>query len=110
MSFAHYACTQMKWGSCRLARSWWTSRKTWRVPRFEVGGVSGDNRGVEIALAGANAKIFLDYWAVAHEVHKVAMKELRELPSNNSKAKWLPAIRKWPTDLLTCDRVELKRK
>ncbi len=84
--------------------------KTWRVPRFDVGGASGDNRGIEIALAGANARILLDCWADAHQVHKVAMRELGDLANFDSKAKWLPAIRQWPTDLVTCDRVELKRK
>lgn len=83
-------------------------KKCWKVPRFDVGGESGDNRGIEIALAGPDARIFLDYWAEAHQVHKLAIDEVRSLKGKFNR--WLPMIRKWPTDLLTCARVEVKRK
>lgn len=82
-------------------------QRTWKVNRFDVGGDPGDARGVEIALIGRNAKILLDYWMRAHEVHSIVMEKLSE---PEKRGKWLPAIKDWPNDLVTCDRVEVRRK
>jgi len=84
------------------------AKKTWKVSRFDVGGEPGDSRGVEIALAGPNARILLDYWQQAHVIHSFVMNQTRKLGVKGGK--WLPAITHWPNDLLTCDRVEVKRK
>jgi hypothetical protein len=84
--------------------------KTWKVARFDVGGQSGDCRGIEIAAAGPEAKLLLDYWTDAHEVHREVMKVIRDLTGGYGNSRWLPPIKAWPRDLLTCARVEVIRK
>jgi hypothetical protein len=46
------------------------------VSGFDIGGQSGEERGINIALAGLGAKMLLDYWVQAHmalaEVQKAA--------------------------------------
>ncbi len=86
------------------------ARKTWKIPRFDVGGESGHARGIEIALAGPEAMILLDSWAESHRVHADAMRLLRPYTEAYAKARWLPPITRWPNDLVTCTRVEVRRK
>lgn len=83
-------------------------KKTWKVARFDVGGTTGDSRGIDITLAGPNARVLLEYWSQANSVHREAMEEIRNLKGEYKK--WLPTIRGWPSDLITCDRIEVTRK
>lgn len=85
-----------------------TLKKTWKVFKFDIGGKSGDSRGIEIALAGPDARGFLDYCLEANSVHREAMEEIRSLKGEYGK--WLPIIRRWPLDLIPCDRIEVMRK
>lgn len=82
--------------------------KTWRVSGFDVGGESGEERGIDIALAGPSAKILLDYWIEANVVHSAVQKAL--LGATGKLGPWLPPITAWPEDLLTCQRLLVKRK
>jgi hypothetical protein len=82
--------------------------KTWKINRFDVGGNSGDERGIEIALAGFDATILLNYWNEAHLVHREAMETIRE--KTGSYGKWLPCITSWPRDLITCHRIEVTKE
>jgi len=82
------------------------SRKWW-VNKFDVGGEQNDDRGICVALAGANARILLDVWTGAHEVHRAAVKDFEK--SMGHPPTWLPSIKQWPTDLIVCDRVLVKR-
>lgn len=86
------------------------TRKTWKITRFDVGGESGDARGIEVALAGPEATILLDCWAESHRVHADAMRLLRSYPEAYAKVRWLPPITRWPADLVTCARVDVTRK
>jgi hypothetical protein len=36
--------------------------KTWRLKSFDIGGQSGEERGIDIAIAGPNARQLLDYF------------------------------------------------
>jgi hypothetical protein len=85
------------------------ANKTWKVARFDIGGQSGDPRGIEIALAGPDATILLDYWSEAHTVHRDAMDTIRDRTGAYGNSKWLPPIKKWTRDLVTCARVEVTR-
>lgn len=91
-------------GSVALDRS----KKTWRVSGFDVGGESGDERGIDIALVGPHAKIFLDYWIEANRAHWEVQSSLQA--AIGKYGRWLPAITTWPDDLATCYRVLVKRK
>jgi hypothetical protein len=82
--------------------------KTWRVSGFDIGGQSGEERGIDIALAGPTAKVFLDYWLEANLVHSEVQKTLRDATGNYGP--WLPAITRWPDDLVTCQRLLVRRK
>jgi hypothetical protein len=84
--------------------------KRWKIAGFDFGGVPGDARGIEVAVAGSDARILLDYWIQARDVHREVMRLLRENAGEYFSAKWLPPIRAWPTDLLTCARVEVTKK
>jgi len=84
------------------------AKKSWKITRFDVGGEPGDPRGIEICLAGPNARILLDYWNEAHAVHRKAMEII--LKHTGQYGQWLPAIKGWPSDLVTCDRIEVTRK
>ena len=84
------------------------AKKTWKITRFDVGGEPGDPRGIEICLAGPNARILLDYRNEAHAVHRKAMETI--LKHTGQYGQWLPAIKGWPSDLVTCDRIEVTRK
>jgi hypothetical protein len=82
--------------------------KTWRVSGFDIGGQPGEERGIDIALAGPTAKILLDYWLEANLVHSEVQKNLRD--TTGKYGPWLPIISNWPNDLVTCQRVYVKRK
>jgi hypothetical protein len=82
--------------------------KTWRVNRFDVGGESGEDRGIVIALAGPGARILLDYWLQAHTAHAQVQEALHT--ATGTHGSWLPPITDWPDDLITCHRVLVKRK
>jgi hypothetical protein len=82
--------------------------KTWSVSGFDIGGQPDEERGIEIALAGPTAKILLDYWLEANQVHSEVQKTLRDLTGKYGP--WLPAIVNWPNDLVTCQRIYVKRK
>lgn len=82
--------------------------KTWRVSGFDIGGQAGEERGIDIALAGPNARVLLDYWHEANAVHLEAQKQLLSATGNYSR--WLPPIRLWPEDLVTCQRVLVRRQ
>jgi len=82
--------------------------KTWRVSGFDIGGQPDEERGIDIALAGPTAKTFLDYWLEANSVHSEVQKTLRD--ATGKYGPWLPAITNWPNDLVTCQRVYVKRK
>jgi len=83
-------------------------KKTWRVSGFDIGGQSGDERGIDIALAGPSAKMFLDYWVEANKVHSELQKALQS--ATGKYGRWLPTIITWPEDLVTCQRVLVRRK
>ena len=80
------------------------SAKTWRVSGFAVGGKPGEERGIDIALAGRSASVFLDYW---EEANKDVLRKLSE--ATGKVGPGLLAIRTWPDDLITCQRVFVKR-
>ena len=82
--------------------------KTWRVSGFDVGGEPGDERVIEIALAGPNAKILLDYWIQAGVAHSEVQKSLKN--ATGRYGRWLPPITTWPDDLITCERLVVRRK
>lgn len=82
--------------------------KAWHVSGFDIGGKSGEERGIEIALAGPSARILLDYWREAHEAHSEVHRRLRA--TGNANGPWLPPIRSWPDDLITCHRKLVRRK
>ncbi len=82
--------------------------KAWKVSRFDVGGASGDARGIEIALVGPNARILLDYWNEAYAVMQQGANQIKALGGKSWK--WFKPIKRWPTDLITCHRIEVKRK
>lgn len=83
-------------------------KRTWKVSRFDVGGVAEEARGIEIALAGQSARILLDYWNDAHAALKHNVDQVRAL--GGKSVRWLPPIKRWPADLITCDRIEVRRK
>jgi hypothetical protein len=74
--------------------------KTWRVSGFDVGGQSGEERGIVIVLAGSGAKMLLDYWVQAHTALSEVQKALRE--ATGKYGRWLPEITTWPEDLIQC--------
>ena len=43
--------------------------KTWRLTSFDIGGQSGEERGIDIAIAGPNARQLLDYFQTASRSH-----------------------------------------
>jgi hypothetical protein len=83
-------------------------KKTWKINSFDVGGEPGNKRGIEVALAGFDATILLNYWIEAHRVHKEAMETIRRV--TGTYGRWLPCITSWPRDLITCHRIEVTRK
>jgi hypothetical protein len=82
--------------------------KTWRVSGFDIGGESGAERGIYVALVGSSAKLLLDYFQIAAEAHHEVHKELRE--STGKIGRYLPSIAVWPDDLHVCVRRMVRRK
>jgi hypothetical protein len=82
--------------------------KTWRVSRFDIGGESGMERGIYVALVGSDAKLLLDYFQSAADAHHEVHKELRE--STGKVGRFLPSIAAWPDDLHVCARRMVRRK
>jgi hypothetical protein len=86
------------------------AQRSLRIFQFDIGGEPRDPRGIEIAIAGPNARILLDYWTAAHSVHSTAMNTLRTHAGDYAGSKWLPPITSRPRDLVKCDRVRVTRK
>jgi hypothetical protein len=84
------------------------AHRTWNIPRFDIGGISGEPRGIWVALAGPNSKIPLEYWSKAHRVYTDVMRKLED--AGGKHGTWLPPITEWPGDLLVCSRIDVVRK
>lgn len=84
------------------------ARRTWNIPRFDIGGISKEPRGIWIALAGPNARIPLEYWSKAHRTYSELMRKLED--AGGKHGTWLPPITDWPADLLVCARIDVVRK
>jgi len=84
------------------------TQKKWWTTKFYIGGQQDDRRGIIVVLAGHNASILLDVWLEADSVRRLAVSELEKATGRPGDI-WLPPIKRWPTDLIECDRVLVTR-
>jgi len=78
----------------------------WIAEQCNIGGTSGDDRGIAVCIVGRAGAILLDYFDEASRVHN---KLLNAKTAPGEEKIYLPLLSKRPPDMIECHRVNVQR-